>query len=164
MTPRAARVVAICDRIVLAEMIVAIVAVVLAPVSVGLKIACVLFILFIVGVFQSRNTYVGYIPVALPNFEEQVKGLMLGGMSEEKAIAQVSRGEIAGAMFFAVITPLFCMMPIAAVYDIPQRLGLTPAVVGGIAGHASLWIVGICAAVAAIPIAMLPFLLRAKSR
>ena len=147
MTSRAARTITICRWIALAIMAIGI--------AVTIRVSWIFsaFIVFMVTIFQSRHIYVGWVPVDLPGFEDQVAGEMLSGMSEEWAVAFVSRSEAGRAIFLTVFSALIC----AAIALAAHGIVLPNSWVSWFLGRAALWIVGVGVAVVVLPIVLYPF-------
>ncbi|MGA7572286.1 MAG: hypothetical protein WBG27_07325 [Candidatus Aquilonibacter sp.] len=160
MTPRAARTVAICRAIAYAVMIGAVIAVI--PTRMNWFWA--IWIVFVVVMLQSRQIFVGYVPLRFPDFDDQVAGLMLGGTSEDVAVAQVSRGLAGAAIFMLIPTTLLCVMIDLTAYGISYHIGLPPEVIGGFVAHAALWLVGIALVCIVLPMVFIPLSLRAAKR
>ena len=163
MTPRAARTIALCRGIALAVMIAGVIAVIPTHKNWFWAISIVVA----VAVLQSGRIYVGYFPLKAPDFDDQVAGLMLGGTSEEVAVAQVSRGMAGAAIFILIPTILLCVMIVFTAYGVSFRTWFPPDAIGVFVAHAALWLVGIALVCIVLPFVLLALSLRppsAKSR
>lgn len=160
MTLRAARTIATCRVINFAVMIGAAVAVVPTPE----RWFWIFAIILTVGILQSRHIYVGLFPVQLPNFDDEVAGLMLSGTSEEAAVLQTSRGEASRAIFVTVASALCCAMLDLTAYAVSFHIGPSAAEINAIVGQAALWIVGFGALLFILPFVALVFHLRSTKR
>lgn len=160
MTPRAARTIALCRGVALAVMIAGVIAVIPTHKNWFWAISIVVA----VAVLQSRRIYVGYIPLKAPDFDDQVAGLMLGGTSEEVAVAQVSRGTAGAAIFMLIPTILLGVMIVLTAYGVSFRTWFPPDAIGVFVAHAALWLVGIALVCIVLPFVLLALSLRPAKR
>jgi hypothetical protein len=107
-----------------------------------------------VGGFYSNEVFVGYIPLPLPGFRDQVKGLMLGGKSEAAAVAEVSRGMEFQAYYFLFMTVLCCAAFACVVLNLFSRINLQ--IVGPIIGWAALGLATLMFLVIVVLLVLLP--------
>jgi ascorbate-specific PTS system EIIC-type component UlaA len=118
MSRRASRAALICGTIAAVVTLATVIA--LWPRAHYFVLALPLFI----GMFYSNQIYVGYVPLPMPGFREQVKGLMLGGKSEADAVAEVSRAMEFKAYSSLFITLMTCAIFACVVYDAFSRIDL----------------------------------------
>jgi hypothetical protein len=111
MTPQAARVVRICGWIRFAAFAGAII--VMAFWGLHARWLFIIILLLAASCLEGGGALIGTVAVVFPGFQDQVKGLMLGKMSEEQAIAQASRGEIIGAIIKTPINIAAYAIPLA---------------------------------------------------
>jgi hypothetical protein len=130
MTARAAKARAIGGAVIVAELLAASIAIVFSPMKPKFIPISVLW--FVTGALMLRQTYAGGIPVQLPSFDEEVDGLMLGGMSESDAIERVSRGEIGRMQLYSVFVGLLALVVVAESYGVGSNLPAAIVTVIGI--------------------------------
>ena len=123
--------------------------------------ASVLIVLMVLAL-QSRQIFIGYVPLQFPGFDDQVKGVMLGGMSEDAASAQVAQGETFRAVFTTVIAAVVTTIIVLVGY----RVGSPEAWnhwIGSFLGHAALWLVGLGLLMVILPFVLIGYGLYTKS-
>jgi hypothetical protein len=132
LAPRAARVITICRAVAWVIVVASVIA------TWRLNAFYPLMIALLVGPMWSNRILLTWVPVSFPGFDDQVEGLLLGGMSEGAAVAQVSRGMAFGAIFRVCWSACACAAIVSAAYghDIPY------SAISAFFAHTALWITG----------------------